>query len=380
MSYKGDIKIGILTWHDSTNYGSALQAYALHYYLCSHGIDATIIHYIPKWLRGDYMQMPWSTITFRQKFKRLLKNGMIPLYYLFPHYLKKVINPFFPFYYYQCRMTSACIEGSLNQTCKNFSTIIVGSDQIWNPNALDTIFLLPNISNNVDKISYAASIGSKEIPEKMIRLYKDSLKSFKSISVREEEGHNLLKSMGLLSEVHIDPTMLLNATHYRSLEKKVTSIRRPFAFCYFLSSDREYKVQIQKYIQANNIEAIGISANIEDYKWMKEITQVGPQEWLWLVDNADVVFTNSYHATIFSLIFHKPFFTFVRFRQNDPICQNSRLEQLDRYFDIADYYVEGDIPDISPYLFSKFDEKLIVLRHKAEEYLLTHIEKTKKLK
>ena len=372
MLYKKDIKVGILTWHDSTNFGSALQAYALHRYLCDQGIDATIIHYIPRWLRSDYMQMPWKTLSFRKKLKRLIKNGILPLYYLLPKFFHKAINPFFPFYYH-CRMTYACLEDTLEQTCKNFTTIVTGSDQIWNPNVLDSIFLLPTISNDVNKISYAASIGSKEIPEDMIRLYKDSLKSFNSISVREEEGCKLLKSMGLFSEVHIDPTMLLNATHYRSLEKKISSINKPFAFCYFLSSDREYKVQIQKYIQANKLEAIGISANVEDYKWMKEITQIGPPEWLWLVDNADVILTNSYHATIFSLIFHKPFFTFVRFSQNDPNCQNSRLEQLDKHFEIADYYVEEDIPNISPYTFSKFEDKLVLLRRDAGEYLLKHI-------
>ena len=366
-------KVGILTWHDPTNCGSTLQAYALHMYLRNQGVDARIISYVPHWCRGDYMQMPLSTLSRKRQIKRLAKDCLLPFYYHLPEQIQKQINPFFPFYYRFCKMTVACTEDTIAEVCKSFTTIISGSDQIWNPNFIDPVFLQNFAGDHVNKISYAASLGGRKMPEKLVPLYKKHLLSFRSISVRENTGRELLESIGISSEVHIDPALLLDAAHYRSISRPVSNIKKHFAFCYFLPTDREYKKQVRKYIQEHNLYAVGYSADKEDYLWMEEVSAMGPCEFLWLIDNADVVFTNSYHATILSLIHHTPFFTFVRFANSDTKCQNSRLEQLNTYFDIADYYVEDSIPDRPIYPFSHFDENLPALQKDAREYLLANI-------
>ena len=366
-------KVGILTWHDPSNCGSTLQAYALHEYLCNQGIDAVIINYIPQWCRGDCMQMPWNTLSLKRKIKRIVKGIPIVCYNYLPECLLRRINPFFPFYNHFCKMTVACTENTIAEVCKSFTTIISGSDQIWNPNFLDPIFLQNFASEHTNKISYAASLGGKNLPEELVPLYKKHLLSFHAISVRENEGRDLLNSIGISSEVHVDPTLLLDAKYYRSISKPVSHIKKPFAFCYFLPTDREYKSQVQQYVQEHNLHAVGFSADKKDYYWMEEVHAMGPREFLWLIDNADMVFSNSYHATILSLIHHTPFFTFVRFAKNDTKCQNSRLEQLNSYFDTENYYVENRIPDRTIYPFSHFDEKLPALRMNAREYLLENI-------
>lgn len=366
-------KVGILTWHDPTNCGSTLQAYALHLYLRNQGIDARIIRYVPQWCRGDYMQMPLSKLSRKRQLKRFAKNCLLPFYYHLTSRVQKKINPFFPFYYHYCKMTSACTEDNIAKVCKPFTTIISGSDQVWNPCFIDPIFLQNFAVNNINKISYAASLGGKKMPEELANLYKSCLSSFRANSVRENDGRDMLKSIGVNSEVHIDPTLLIDAAHYRSISRSIPHTKKPFAFCYFLPTDRDYKLQVQEYVKRHNMEAVGFSANIEDYSWMQSVGDMGPREFLWLIDNADIVFTNSYHATILSLIHHTPFFTFMRFANNDIKCQNSRLEQLNTYFDIADYYVEDSIPDRPIYPFSHFDENLPALQKDAREYLLANI-------
>ncbi len=366
-------KVGILTWHDPSNCGSTLQAYALYVYLRNQGIAVEIINYIPQWCRDDYMQMPLRMLSRKRQLKRLIKDSLLPLYYRLPAHVQKKINPFFPFYHHFCKMTVACTEDTVAEVCKSFTTIISGSDQIWNPNFLDPIFLQSFAGDNIYKISYAASLGGKNLPENLVPLYKKHLHSFRAISVRENEGRELLKSIGISSEVHIDPVLLLNASLYRSISKPVLHIKKPFAFCYFLPTDREYKMQVQKYVQEHNLQAFGFSANKEDYLWIEEVDTMGPREFLWLIDNADIVFTNSYHATILSLIHHTPFFTFVRFTNSDTKCQNSRLEQLNSYFDVADYYVVDNIPNIHGYSFKKFETRLLRLQESAKEYLLANI-------
>lgn len=366
-------KVGILTWHDPTNCGSALQAYALHLYLRNQGIDTKIIRYVPQWCRGDYMQMPLSMLSFKHKLKRLIKGSLLPFYYVLPSRLQNKINPFFPFYYHYCRMTKPCLEESIVKICKQFTTIISGSDQVWNPNFIDPIFLQNFVDGKINKMSYAVSLGGKTMPKEWRDLYKKCLHSFNSISVRESDGQEMLKSIGINSQIDIDPTMLIDSSHYRSISRRVSCIKKPFAFCYFLPTDREYKNQMQRYVSEHHLEAVGFSANKEDYQWLQNAGPMGPLEWLWLVDNADIVLTNSYHATIFSLIFNTPFYTFVRFMQDDSVSQNSRLEQLNKYFDIADYLVESKIPEQSSNSFPRFEEQLSLLRKSAYKYLMSNI-------
>lgn len=366
-------KVGILTWHDPTNCGSALQAYALHYYLRQNGIDARIIRYVPQWCRGDYMQMPFHSLSKKKKLKRIFAQGVIPFYDYFPESIKIRISPFYSFYYKFCQTTARCTEETIIEICKSFTTVISGSDQIWNPNHIDPIFLQKFATNNVNKISYAASLGGKTMPEELIPLYKESLKSFSAISVRENDGRVLINQLGYSAAIHIDPTLLIDASHYRAIAKPALYIKKPFAFCYFLSTDQEYKMQVQEYVKKHHLEAIGFSADDEDYMWMKKVDIMGPSEWLWLIDNAEVVLTNSYHATILSLILHTPFFTFLRFDARSKKSQNARLEQLNSYFEISDYLVNASIPEKPAYSFTKYEERLPDLQKKAKEYLLKNI-------
>ena len=370
-------KIGILTWYDPTNCGSALQAYALQEALCQQGYDATIIRYVAHWNRGDYMQMPFSIIPLRKKLKRLIKNSLLPFYRLLPRKVRRHVNPFYVFYHDVCKMTPPCTEENIVLTTKAFDIIITGSDQIWSPIAFDPVFMLNFCTNSeVKKISYAASIGYNEVDAQLLSQYKTLLSDYRHISVREQRGADILQSVGIQATVTLDPTFLLPVSHYEHLERKPNNAAEPFIFCYFLSTNLSYSSSIQEYAQRHNLSVYGFSHNAEDYDWMRDMRHIGPQEFLWLIHNAEIVFTNSYHATIFSLLFHKPFFTYLRFSEDNPICQNSRIEQLNTYFNISDHIIKGEVPDIGEYDYSAFEHRLSQLKQQSIQYLQNSINST----
>ncbi|NCC99028.1 MAG: polysaccharide pyruvyl transferase family protein [Bacteroidia bacterium] len=362
-----DIRIGILTWYNHGNYGSALQAYALKTFLHKQDYNVEIIPYVPQWERSLLHQ------PIKKRIKRLIKFLIAILLEFFDINIPKFSNRTYKFRRSYLQLNDYCTEYNISNYCKRYTTIISGSDQIWSPIVLDPIFLQNFITDKINKISYAVSLGGNKMSQEQSIIYKQYLSSFNSISVREEEGKRVLNTLGINSSVHIDPTLLLNASDYRSIAKSISDIRKPYIFCYFLRTDREYKKYVEEYAYNRCLQVIGISFNKEDYQWMKNVSYAGPREWLWLIDNAEVVFTNSYHGTIFSLIFHTPFFNCIRFTDDDPICQNFRLEQLDEYFDIKDYLIKKEVHIKMPYSFNKFDQRLLQLQDNAKAYLHLNI-------
>lgn len=361
MFNKFNKKIGILTWHYYNNFGSVLQAYALQKTIADLGYQVEIINYRNIKYNG-------KTIV------RNLENNKA-IFYL----VCKICNR------YSSYSFSAFLRQYLNQTklyrgaddlknCQNYSSIVVGSDQIWAPNVFDPIYMLSFVNSaTIKKISYAASIGLNDIPVDLRTEYTKYLSDFSRISVREEDGAELLKRIcNIEAKVVLDPTLLLNVKDYMALEKSIKHINEPFAFCYFLNANNDYEQKVKDFCEKKNLKIIGVSASGRDVEWMSLINRkVGPSEFLWLVHNADVVFTDSYHGTIFSLLFNKEFHTFMRFKSDDPICQNSRIKQLENLFDIGGFVVnsEDSIDKYKSVNYDKFNILLSEYKEKSIEYL-----------
>ena len=216
-------------------------------------------------------------------------------------------------------------------------------------------------------------VGLNEIPIDLVQTYKKLLMRFQSISVREKQGACLLyQTCGIKSEVVLDPTLLVKVENWERIEKKIKRNDR-YIFCYFLNKNHKYKVPVQKYAKKKNIEVIGCSANADDADWMTMLgKEIGPSEFLWLIHHAETVFTDSYHGTIFSLLYHKQFITFERFENTDKICQNSRIYQLDDYFGLSQRIVrikeDTDI-FIDDFDYCLFDQRLNELRNSSMDYL-----------
>lgn len=342
-------KIGIITWHHYGNFGSALQAYALQTTLSRIGYLPRIINY-----RGaNYHKIDYVKDRVKSALNCISHHISGVKYYPFIEFQNK--------YFHQ----SAVVwdNGRFKKVCRDMECVICGSDQIWAPNVFNPIYFANFIADKeVKKISYAASIGLKYIPEKLIPEYRELLKEFHAVGIREEVGKNLLsEKCGIEATVVIDPTLLLNVSEYSELEREPRQkIPEKYIFCYFLNENNLYEKTVKRIAGNSNYEIIGISRTEDNYRWITRVEEIGPSEFLWLIHNAQIVITDSFHGTIFSLLYHKEFYVFERFLEDDPINQNERIFQLDSMFDIRNRILRPDTVELTNDMidFDKFEERL----------------------
>lgn len=349
------MKVGILTWHYYPNFGSSLQAFALQESIKELGHDVHILNY-----RNPRISKASNRDGLRVILSRLL-GGLFPRFkYAHLNYMKKYLKQTKPIY-----------DGEgVKELSKQFDTIVFGSDQIWAPNVYNPIYQ-GVYSPNCIKVSYAASIGLPAIPKKLEKAYHDNLCGFSHVGVREEEGRKVLKiQCGIDSEVVLDPTLLLPVFRYKAMERHAPIVKAPFVFCYFLNANNQYKQCVETYSNKLGLSVIGFSARADDSDWMTVVKDVSACEFLWLIHHADFIFTDSYHGTIFSLLYHKNFRTFMRFSEDDPIVQNSRIRQLDKYFGLTSV-IQNPKQLVSDYRFDydKFEASLAQLRKDSLTFL-----------
>lgn len=315
--------IGIITWHDHNNFGGNLQAFALQQAVHDlKGDKVEIINYhTPHMVKASF-----------------IKNGIkLFLGYTFGRFIPKFNYGHLMFryrYLHQGKMTMDANE--LPKFAEKYDVIVCGSDQIWAPNVYNPVYFASFAKPGVRKVSYAASIGLNDIPEDLVPKYKEHLKDFYAVSLREAEGKELLeRKCGIEAEVVLDPTLLHDKVFYEKIQRPVNEVKGEYLLCYFLNIGHHYKDRVVDYANKHKLKVVGISRNNDDSQWMQMPKGIGADQFVWLVNHAEAVMTDSYHGTIFSLLFHKKVWTFQRFDDNDPICQNSRIRQLQTYFGLS---------------------------------------------
>lgn len=347
-------KVGIVTWYCSKNYGSQLQAYALLTVLERIGFKA----YFIKMTHYPIIKAALEFILYR--------IYIIRAFSLFALSKKRV--------YFTKKYLREIYLDNDNPSFATLSHVICGSDQIWAPNVFSPYYMLDFVPNEVNKISYAASIGLEYIPDNLQESYKKYVGRINYVSVRENKGQELLKKRcGIDSKVVLDPTLLLDKEGWNMIKVKST-IEKKYIFCYFLRGNHNYKKLVKDYAEINGCEIYGVSDNEDDSSWMNTFThdQVGPSEFIGMIEGSQCVITDSYHGTIFSMIYHKPFLLFERFSSSDTICQNSRIEQLKTYFGIDKSIVRADSIskiEISQVNYDEFENTLAKLREGSINFL-----------
>lgn len=342
-------KVGIVTWFQSVNYGSQLQAYALTRAINKLGYEAYMIS------MSHYPII--KTFVYKSIYKSILRRFILSLIkdrnVLF---VKKYLREWFMNYH--------------SPSFEHINNMICGSDQIWAPIQYNPYYMLSFVPNNVNKISYAASIGLEEIPDRLVDSYKKYIRRINHVSVRENKGSDLLKDKcGIESTVVLDPTLIVEKKEWDSIKIK-SSIDFDYIFCYFLNKNHKYRALVEEYAQNRGFRIVGVSDNVNDSTWMDLLSheQVGPCEFIGLVEGSMAVVTDSYHGTIFSMLYHKPFILFERFNKEDKICQNSRIEQLKKYFNIDNRIKNPNLIshlEIAKYDYTKFESSLSILREKS---------------
>ena len=359
-------KVGILTWHYYPNFGSALQCWALQQTIEALGHKVEVINYRnPKYGLPD----KWASL------KYILSRSLGECNHAFNYRFK------YPFLLFQKRFlheTKAFTDVHyLSKIDSDYHCIVYGSDQIWAPNVFNPIYMGKYIScPEVKKISYAASLGLPNIPSKLIMEYQSLLHNFHAVSVRENTGKELLKrDCNIEASLVLDPTFLIHVDQYKQLEHRVPNIKKPYIFCYFLNKNHTYHQAVSDYAQKKGYSIVGYSANPNDAAWVFMPKGIGPQEFLWLISHAETVITDSYHGSIFSLLYHKHFFCMERFQYNDPICQNSRIWQLNDYFNIEKCIIkQGEAIREYSYDYQVFENLLSSYRKISIDFLIKSLQ------
>lgn len=281
------MKIAIVTI-ESFNYGNRIQNYALQQVLRSLGYSTKTLHRIQhsKGIKDKVKYIIQKILqTKGSKFRQFDSNV---------EYSNVIIGA----------------NDYPKDLSEQFDYFIAGSDQVWNPhyNFVGTSDLLA-FAKPEQRISYAASFGVDEIPDEKKKVYIENLRQFKALSVREKKGAEIIKELtGREAQVVLDPTMLLTSEQWSKVERKSKfTPKKKYALVYSLGEkSADFENSIKRY--AKEMEIFDIRTI---QKNGREIP-VGPAEFLYLIHNAELILTDSFHASVFSVLYHKRFITFKR--------------------------------------------------------------------
>lgn len=249
---------------------------------------------------------------------------------------------------------------------ENFDTFIVGSDQLFNPYFIERTYFLDFVPAGKNKLSYATSLGFESIPENKYRFYKKGLKDFNSISLREKQSaENLSKIIEKEIAVCLDPVFLIDKSRWLEFSKlSVLSLPEKFIFCYFTESETRYKSRIEKLAEREKLPVLTLSLKSEG-----PLSEIDAKDFLNLINKSSLVVTDSFHATSFSLIFHKRVIAIKRFDENEKFNPNVRIENLIELFGLK---TEGDEIKAD---FIEFDKTLLSLKESSLKWLYNAIDK-----
>lgn len=298
------MKIGILTYHRSHNYGALLQAIGLRKYLEEKGHKAYFIDYWPDYHRKMYVHIPslhTSGLSVRGRISGLVQDLLLyPLRHrridTFSRFIDRNIAPH-------------CLPSS-----DTFDCIICGSDQIWRrQKALggryNPVYFGGGETKAGRRISYAGSMGSVSIPEEDKETLKSLFSNFQAISVREGRLAAALAEKDIVktAEVVVDPTILLGAERWKEMiAGKSSLVKGRYALYYKLMYDSFDEDKIKEFADSKGLKLVMLEGNVRREDWLNgSITDADPLEMLRLIADAEFVFTSSYHGLVFSLLFRR---------------------------------------------------------------------------
>ena len=365
------MKIGIITFHNALNAGAVLQAYALQTFLTQMGHQVEIINYAPtrKYKLRDYIAK--SPIVMLNKWRNIYNGKKYTKYCNF----NKVLT-LSPKTYKSYQELEICPP--------DYDIYIAGSDQIWNfYTALSHVYMLDFVPRGKKKIAYAASMGQCHIDKSLYEDFRKKLMSFDKISLREKNGVDFVNIIlkGEKFAYHtLDPTLLIDKKYYEKIMEKNFYIPYNYICTYILAElDNENSQIIQSIKKILNLNIVNLR-NPDTCIWLKHAknTIVTPYQWLYAIKKSKFVVCSSFHAVVFSIIFHKPFIALV-----PPIDKNNggnmRINSLLNDLELANRIIsKHDLQFIeeticTPINWEYIESKIKSLRHPSIDFLSNNL-------
>lgn len=374
-------KIGLLTYHYSNNYGGVLQSYSLYKYLESKGFEVEIINYIPSYVNLENI---FYATGLRKNIFKMKKADIIPISNLINRisikkkYSKSIVRKFNSFRNKNMRISSHVDENDLHTVLNDYKTIIVGSDQVWSPGERSKkIYFLDYDKFQGQRISYAADSTIEHINNKHYENLRRSLNNFDAISVRNEHSFQFVKKVtNVDAEIVVDPTLLWD---FKNIDDHIDDhlYSEGYILVYVLGKEIDgSNTQLIKKIREKYGDLKVIAITIPTRKFNKcnyadeVVYDLGPEGWLNLFKKATFVLTDSFHGTLFSLKFKRPFLAYYAEK-----LRATRFIDLGKRYGISDFII-NDIDEIdiknSLSKLPNYDEveKLISMHIKSSEVFL----------
>ena len=317
----------ITTYHRSLSYGGCLQAYATYLLLSDRGYDARFVD----------CENPYEAR--RKSLVETLRRGT----------LKEACAALVKAALFKSRSCTKRAFGGFPDTIplteRRYSSVdqmrelsadvfVVGSDQVWNPDitqGYEPVFLL-DFGSAGKRISLASSMGSHEVPEAEKEMLAKTIGAFDAVSVREEFARReLADCVPSDIEVLLDPTMLISGSRWQEYAKPVAGLERGGYILLFMVANGRgcYEPVIDRVKRTLGSPVVQVRLNAQKLPFVDELIAATPQEFVWLIDNAALVVTDSFHGIAFSLNMGTPF-VFVPNPSN-----NVRLQELVDSFGVS---------------------------------------------
>lgn len=359
-------KIGILTHPLTENYGGILQAAVLYGYLEDKGYEVILLRkhkYRPLWKNALIFLLERCPGQNFRRYRYLYKKRKVQ-----ETFINEYIKNKTPIIYKTEELVKASKDHELD-------AVIVGSDQVWKLSSVDdgyydSYFLSFVSSKSVKKIAYAASFGVDHWQDmSRVTEVKKYLADFHAISVRESSGVDICKDTFDIAHCEhvLDPTLLVDMDFYKKFDLKKAN-DKPFIATYFLDPDL-YKVKLVE----EALDAKGSSYEVAHLADPNDNSIRRVDQWLWEIQNADLVITDSFHGMVLSIAFKRNFIAIGNKRRG-----MARFESLLGLLGLNDRLIRGgraeDIEDIKSVIscdidYSKLDGRLSLLREKSAQFL-----------
>ncbi|MCI5660122.1 MAG: polysaccharide pyruvyl transferase family protein [Clostridium sp.] len=354
------MSIAVITLTDGANYGNRLQNYAVEQVLISLGRQVntwTQYHYYAP----DLLHKCWYVVKCILKKSNYLytRRSM-----RFSHFDHRILH---------------CVCASAQDT-RNYDYLVYGSDQIWNPQYVladddsAAFFLGENVPKK-KKIAYSASIGTTDMPIDISNRFCSGVRDFRSISVREEQAANMICELtGRKVPITIDPTLMLGAADWGRIEKKPRYVRKNerILLTYFLGDlSPARKAFVDAVAQQFGLRMVALQN-----EWAKDIPDPAvyattPDEFIWLVHHCQLMLTDSFHGSVFSILFDKPFRCFGR-EESGVADMSSRMDTLFGKFGIGDW-CRGSVQEDPDHIFYKDYASVPAVLERERQFALDYL-------
>lgn len=381
-------KVGIVSCYFKDNYGSMLQAYATKKILDNNNIPNETItiggnkdfkkgklkYYITQIFNFSFIKTKFGMIKFKfdKIFNKELKKSVAIRTNKYKEFRKE----------FNMSVPTTTYEDLTRLSKENYSDVVVGSDQLWLPvNVVADYYTLNWVPDNINKISYATSFGVSTVPKKYKELYEKFLKRINHLSVREDTGVKLVKELANKKATLVcDPTILLTKKEWEEIATPKRIIKDKYILCYFLGKNIEHRKFAERLKKETGYKIVSLN-HADEYVKYSDIYadiipyDIGPKEWINLIKNAEYVCTDSFHGTVFSLLFNKIFFDFRRHSAKNKNSTNSRIDSLLKVAGVSKERILTGTEDVNYVLKYKIDFKTVnknidKFRKESKEWLL----------